>query len=567
VNQHITSSCGAEPDQRPGRRRLRPVIAVVAFALVATACAGGDGSSGSSRDTVAPAIEQGPGEGVEPQPGGTLVVGLGAETSGWNPYQGQWGATAFMVANAIFDPLAGFDDDGIAHPYLAESFTPNGDFTVWEIGLRQGVVFHDGTPVDADAIATNLEAGRTSGLTAASFATVSSIDVVDDATVRVTMTRPYSTFPYLLAGQPGYMTAPSQLADPATAQSRPVGTGPFSLVDWVPDDRLTVARNEAYWRPGLPYLDGIEFRILTDNQSRLASLEAGEVDAIEVTAASSLRDAERTARGGGIQFVSDAGRETDEIIITLNTSAPPFDDPTAREAVAAAIDRDGLAAVNAGAVPPAWGPLAEGSPAYLTPEEAGNTPYDPVRARELATSYEQQSGQPLRFGMILPPDPELRANGELLQAQLSEAGIGVEIELAEQTSLISRVLGGDYQASAFALFSTPTLDRGYAFIATAPAGGGLSLNVSRYDDPELTAAMDEARATDDPDEQADAYREVQRRLAAANQLVFLYHRVRAVAFDDTTFGFFDTTFPGSDRAAYAGFYSTPFPTSVWKAEG
>lgn len=141
------------------------------------------------------------------------------------------------------------------------------------------------------------------------------------------------------------------------------------------------------------------------------------------------------------------------------------------------------------------------------------------------------------------------------------------LQQTEQTALISQVLGGGYQASAFALFSTPTLDRAYSFIATEPAESGLSLNISRLYDPELTAAMDAARETDDPEQQVEAYQEVQRRLAAENQIVFFAHRVRAIGYSDSVHGFDATTVPGEDLTAYAGFYSTPFLTAVWRTDG
>lgn len=560
---HQTSQLGARR-RRVGPPAVRALVAVGAVGLLAAGLAGcasgSDTTAVGNAGTIARSVEGsvvGP-----PRDGGELRFGLATETNSWNPSQGQWSASSFLVGNAVFDPLVAFDDDAVPHPYLAASLTHAEDYTSWDIGIREGVRFHDGSVLDAAAVAANLEAARTSGLTAVAFATVTGVDAVDASTVRVTMSAPFATFPLVLAGQPGYVAAPSQLADPDGAR-HPVGTGPFRLSEWVPDQHLTVTRNPDYWRAGLPHLDGVDFRIVPDGQSRSAAFASGQLDAIEATTAEAIAEGEARARQGAFQFFSDAGRETDELIITLNTSTTPFDDPVAREAVAAAIDRDAIASVNGGAFPAAWGPLAEGSPAYLSPEEAGNTPHDPARARQLADEYAAAHGGPLTFTVLLPPDPVLSSTAQLIQAQMTEAGIDVRIEAIEQSSMVGRVLGGDYQASGFALFSTPTLDRAYAFIATPVPAQGLSLNMSRYEDPELTAAMDRARATEDPQARADAYRDVQRRLAAGNQLVFLSHRLRAIEYANGVHGIDDTTVPGVDTVAYAGLYTSPFLTATW----
>lgn len=545
--------------------RARLVTLGLSVLILTAACGAksdADGNAAESTPSIAPAIENENAD-AEPQPGGELVFGLNAETTGWNPYEGQWAAPAYIVANAIFDPLVAYDDVGQPQPYLAESLTPNDDFTEWEIGLRPDVSFHNGEPFDADALVTNLERGRVSGLTSLAFDTVTAIETVDELTVRVTMNQPYSTFPLLLSSQAGYMAAPAQLADDENSQTQPIGTGPFSFVEWIPDDHLEVTRNDDYWQDGLPYLDGIDFKVLPDDTSRGSALESGEVDAIEVTIPAQITRFQELAEGGSFQLYTDAGRETDEVIITLNTAAPPFDDPTARLAVATAIDRPTLSASGDGVFPPAWGPYIEESPAYLSPEDAGFAEFDTSAAAALAAEYEAEHGEPLAFTFLLPPDPALSTLGQILQEQLATAGIDMQLQPVEQTEMIQSVLTGDYQSSIFVLFNTPTLDRGYSFIASEPPEAGLTLNISRFLDPELVAAMVEARTTDDPALQAESYQEVQRRFAANNQIIFLLHRLRGIASDDQTFGFQDTLFPGTDEPANAGFFTTPFTTAVW----
>jgi len=537
------------------------VLVVAAVFVVAAACSGAESGSSSGSGSIAPNIGTAP---ANPTPGGSLVFALAAETTGWSPYQGQWGASAFIVANAVFDPLVAFDGEGVAHPYLAQSVTPNSDFTVWDIGLRPGVTFHNGEKLDAAAVVTNLTAARSSGLTGVAFQDVSSVEATDELHVRVTMQKPFSTFPLLLAGQAGYMAAPAQLADPATSQTHPIGTGPFVFSSWVPDVKVEVVKNPNYWRQGFPRLDAIEFRVLPDSQSRDTTMRAGGLNVMETAEPQTMLAAQARAQAGEGQFYSDVGHETDESVIGLNTAKPPFDDPIARQAVAYAIDQAQLSDVTSGgALPPAWGPLAPTSPAYLSPQEAGVPTTDPERARQLALDYQSAHGQPLEFPVMLPADPSLSNTGQLLQQQLATAGIKADLQLVEQSAMASKVLIGDYQASAFALFSSPTLDRSYSWIASRPPESGLSLNFTRFYDPELTAAMDASRATGDPSARNDDYRTVQRRMGADVQMVFLTRRVRAIASDNQTFGLLDTTFPDGGGPAYAGLYSTPFTASAW----
>ena len=155
------------------------LAAMVVLALMAAGCS--SSKSTSSSGTAAPAAAQtntnitvaDPGA---PKSGGTLKVGLNAETNGWSPSQSQWAGSAYIVAGAIFDRLAAYDADGVAKPYLAESITSNDDFTVWTIKTRPGVTFQNGEPCDAAAVKKNFEAHRASLLSGPVFENVATID-------------------------------------------------------------------------------------------------------------------------------------------------------------------------------------------------------------------------------------------------------------------------------------------------------------------------------------------------------------------------------------------------------
>src|SRR5690606_34701819 len=136
--------------------------------------------------------------------------------------------------------------------------------------------FHDGTPLDAEAVALNLQERKDGALTGSAHGPMESVEATDDRTVVVTMNTPWSGFDHVVATFTGYMIAPAALGD--GDRTRVIGTGPFVFDRWEPDTSLTVLRNDDYW--GEPaHLDGIEFRFLPDVLTRQAALDTGDIDA------------------------------------------------------------------------------------------------------------------------------------------------------------------------------------------------------------------------------------------------------------------------------------------------
>ena len=118
-----------------------------------------------------------------------------------------------------------------------------------------------------------------------------SIEVVDDLTVTYNMTAPDAAFPDVLDGSSGWPFSPTAVAEMGAdaCAANPVGTGPFRFVSWLRDGQLVVESNEDYWQEGLPHLDRITFRVITDEDSRLASLQSGDVDAMQTLRQSTVR--------------------------------------------------------------------------------------------------------------------------------------------------------------------------------------------------------------------------------------------------------------------------------------
>jgi peptide/nickel transport system substrate-binding protein len=215
-----------------------------------------------------------------------------------------------------------------------------------------------------------------------------------------------------------------------------------------------------------------------------------------------------------------------EEVLFFNTDAPPFDEPVARQAVATAIDRDEFSTVlSDGRFPPAEGPFQEGSPWYRA--GVAYPEFDATEAEALVEDYEAQTGEPLGFTLLISPSPGAELFASLLQQQMDRVGISVSIETLEPTQAIVDVLGGAYQAATVdALFGSTHPDREYTFLHSdnaLPAGEGLATAFTRVRNADIDEGLDTARTTDDPEEQADAWAQVQRGLADELGFLFLLH--------------------------------------------
>jgi ABC-type transport system substrate-binding protein len=231
----------------PSIRLLLLVLAGVV--LLGAACggsdsdddAGGDDGSGPTA-TTEPVLD--------PVEGGALVYGIEAESDGWNPITNSWSLSGLLIGQSVYDTLAAYDVDGVARPYLAESFEHNDDYTQWTIGLREGVRFHNGDPLTADAVDVMLDGHLAAVLTAPAFAPVESVEAIDERTVQVTMSTPWVVVPTALTGQTGVVPHPSIVQE--GINDAPIGTGPFVFDEWVPDSHWKGDKNTDYGRDGMP---------------------------------------------------------------------------------------------------------------------------------------------------------------------------------------------------------------------------------------------------------------------------------------------------------------------------
>lgn len=543
-----------------GRSRVYlAALSVLALVLVASSCAGARDEGGGAPDS-APrdvVVESG----GQPELGGELVYGLVAETNSWDPGSAQWAPSGRTVAAAIFDTLTAWNADGQAVPFLAESVRPDETLTVWDITLRRGVTFHDGAAVDAEAVAASLDHVRAAPTVGAAADRLESVEVVDQRTVRVTFSEPFAIFPELLAGQLGTVMAPSMIASGTEGARRPVGSGPFRFVEWVPDNHLSVERNDDYWREDLPYLDGIEFRVIPDVTTRLGALAVGELGMAEISEQGAVERVLDDAAGGSFQAISNLGEgEGGKNLVLFNTQAPPLDDVRVRRAVAHAIDTEAVSQVVTGGVsPPASSIFSPNSPFF---DDSAYPSFDPDAARRLVEEYEGEVG-PISFTVLSPPDPAISVIAAQVQAMLDEVGIDVAIEVRDQAGLIVSAATGDYEAALFRLWGQPSPETTFFILdeqALEPTG--ISLNLPRIVDDDIQAALDVLLTTRDAAAKEQAYADLQDAMGAVVPMAFLLRTTAVVAADDAVRGFDAWTLPdGGDGLVLNE--SVPTLAQVW----
>jgi peptide/nickel transport system substrate-binding protein len=480
---------------------------LVGLLLGGAACSGGDDGGGNAEEgAVTDASEKG-----DPVDGGEIVVGIEAETNSWLPGAGTFNQPGVNVAYAIYDPLMHRTEDGALEPYLAESLESNPELTEWTLTLRPDVQFHDGTPLDGEALKTIFDdyLKAPGANTAASLAEVTSLDVVDDLTVVYRLSQPNAAFPELLISPPGWPFSPTAAAAAGEdAGANPVGTGPFRFVSWQRDSNLVVEKNEDYWQPGLPHLDKITFRPTPDEDTRLASLQSGDIDVMQSLRQSTViraRDLEGVDNYEHLGSNSGGG--------TVNTSKPPFDDVRVRQALAHALDQEALIEVlgGAGVTPPTTQFYSEDSPYYSERVAESYPAYDPEKAQELMDDYVndpdrsdgQPVGTPLTFTYSCPPDPSLNEVAQLVQSLYGAIGAEVELEQVEQATWIQKMLARDYDTGCTRVGA----DRDPYLVFDAAFTDG-PLNMTAFQSPEIDAQLDILRTTTDLEARKAAVEEI-----------------------------------------------------------
>jgi peptide/nickel transport system substrate-binding protein len=546
---------------RGHRSRVAAVIGFVALLAGALAgCSGGQaGDAGAETVNEPPPV-------TRPQPGGHLVYGVESDPNGLDPSKNAWDTTGIQLANALYDPLVAIDAEGKPQAYLADSVTSSSDYKTWFIKLRPNIVFSNGDPLNADAVTIWFKAMRDSIITGPPLRMITDVKRMDDLSVQITTNRPWATFPMILSGQGGYVVSPKQLQDEKGTEN-PIGTGPFTLRYWKEAEKFSLVKNPRYWRAGLPYLDTVDFLVIPDGAKRIEELLAGDLDVTSLSAAWDVRRLDEVvadpAVSARISVQRDAS-DSEKDFVMFNTSKPPLNDVRVRRAVAYATDVAALAK-EAGWSPDrqAQGPLSPGTP-YFTPESYPT--YAPDQAKQLIQEYLSDRRIPNRprevsFKFIVT-DVE-KSFGLRMIEQWKKVGINAQLDLQDTKQIVRYAVLGDYGAMALRYYSVADPDVLWHFFVEETIGDtGITLNFTRQRDKDITAGMNDGRATLDPAARKQAYAKVQKGFAQAMPYLWLARSEWRIAAASRVHDVRSVTLPG-DRPALPLLSGTHRLTETW----
>jgi peptide/nickel transport system substrate-binding protein len=461
--------------------------------------------------------------------GGKLVYGLTLSPSGIDPHINA-SAELGISLNSVYDTLVyrtlgskeGAGDQFV--PGLAESWEVSDDGLTYTFYLRRDVTFHDGTPFDGEAVRANIERivnpNTQSQKAVFLLGPFDSVDVIDEYTVAIHLSAPYAPLLDGLAQVYLGMASPAALAKwGLDYQFHQMGTGPFKFVEYVPNDHLTLVRNDNYhWGPtiydhlGAAYLDEIEFRFFTDLASRALALEAGDADVmgeIPPLDAARLRQDDRFA----VMPVAIPGQP---LGLMLNTQRPPLDDVRVRQALLFATDRTTIVqAIFGGESPRATGPLTAATFSYAS-SLAERYPYNPAEARALleeagwkdldGNGVPTKDGLPLTLEAVLMTWGSVPEVAELVQSQWAEIGVTLHTQSLAYPAALEAAREGRYHIIP-QNFSGSDPDLLWTYYHS-----GEPFNWSKISDATLDDLLDKARSTSDPVQRADFYVQAQQRV-------------------------------------------------------
>jgi len=553
-------------------------VAVLGGAGAALDACGSSSSGTTTSETynVKKHLKTGWGTGA-PVRGGTLAIGTEADESGFDPSQAHFDSTGVMYARTIYDPLAMALADGTVVPYLAESITPNSDYTSWEITLRPNVLFHDGTACDGAALLFNMKTYLASPLVNFALTYVDSVSQTGPLSVTVKMNNPWVAFDAWLAGYIGgqlaYVFSPKGYPNKSKPLNRyPVGTGPFVFESWEPNVRFTATANPHYWRKDsagrkLPYVDRIEFLPIPVVSSRFYSLQTGQIDLMHTDDDPAILQIRQL--GSGYEFVEDdviTVGEPDMNFLLLNTTNPPLDDIRIRKAMAYAFDQKNyLQVICEHVAGPSDGLFPKGTE-YYNPAGTGYPTYNPAKARSLVQSWMRDNGgkAPV-IPYAVPPTPENERDAATASSYYTAVGFEVRQSTTQQAQFIGDAVLGLFNVLGWRQFANIDPDLNYIFWAKTAAvpHDGIVTNFARFKDNLVQAALDKARQSPNHATRVAAYQEVERRICQDLPFIFTDRDVWNVCARSKTQNWNHPTDP-MGRVGLGMLSGIIWPAEIWK---
>ena len=439
-----------------------------------------------------------------------------------------------IVYASLCDKLVDITPELEIVPQLATDWTWSEDGMELTMNLREGVVFHDGTPFDAEAVVANIDRSQNldESRRKSEVKSIASAEAVDDLTVKFTLTAPDATLIAQFADRAGMMISP-KAAEEAGADFglNPVCSGPYKFVNRVQQDRIQLEKFADYWQADDFDFDAVTYLPIPDGTVRLANLRAGDLDMLERLPATDLPSVESD---DGLEVASATSLGYQGITFNVGNGDKadnPFgQDARMRKALSLALDREVInQVVFEGAFAPGNQPFPPNSPWYNK-----DVPI-PARDVEAAKALIAEAGQEGNATIEIQAtnNPETLRLMQVIQAMAAEAGITVNITAKEFATQLSDQTAGDYQASQIGWSGRVDPDGNiHQFVTT---GGGL--NDAGYSNDEVDKLLNDARVSTDNAKRKGDYDAALNILDEEGPIVYLYHQVWIWALDKKIEGF------------------------------
>jgi len=443
----------------------------------------------------------------------TLVMARAVDSTGLDPHT-QTAFASLRLIELVYEPLVMLDADLNLVPGLAESWEFSEDGVTLTFHLRQGVKFHDGSDFTAEDVIANITRildEATGSATRTNLLSIQSMEAPDDYTVVLHLSLPDVPLVAALSSA-NTSIMPAEVAQGGDPTTTMIGTGPFMLEEWVPEQKTTLKANPDWWGDG-PNVDGIEIRIIPDESTIMAALRAGEIDF------AMLNDPLiATLPVEGTNVIINRAPDIAYHALQLRAAVEPLDKLEVRQAISCAIDRQEVVDVAALGEGEVTGPLT--MPAWAVPldELFCYTP-DVEKAKELMAQAGMQDGFTLPVLVGVAEPPTALSEAQVIQEQLQAINIKVEIESLELGVYVDRWLAGDFAAAIALNGGRPDP---YPMYSRYWQKDAQFSNIAGYIDDTLDSLMKAGQVETDPEARYQIWAEFQKHLAETSPWIWLY---------------------------------------------
>lgn len=449
-----------------------------------------------------------------------------------------------MLQQAVYDALVKYvGDPPEVVPWLAESWEKNEDGTIWTFHLVDGATFHNGDPVDAEAVEFSyertLELNKGPAWMLKDFLSPDGIEVVDERTIRFTLSAPFAPFlsflPWWYVMNPAEVMANEVEGDMGQAwlTSNAAGSGPFKIRRWDDGVLYHLERNKDYWKgwPQPEPLAGVIYKLIRESASQRAALQQGEADIVEGL---SSDDFEVVAQMPGIVVENHPGMTT--FGIKMNNQQGLTADVNMRKAIAHAMDYDAFIKIYNGNAVLQTSPFPFATQGHIDVPDMARLDLDQARAY-LAKTEHPEGGFKLEYVYVQGLEEE-RQMGLVLLDNLQELDIELEMVPLTWPNMVARAQSPETGPDMIAVFVTPvSTDPDAVAYQYHPDSWGQYFGAHFYDNPEITALIEQGRSIADWEKRAPIYEEIQKKIAADQPEIFGMLQNRRWALRDYVKGF------------------------------